>query len=269
MTRAAPGARSGAATAFAGGTLDTYRWRVFENLACLDSVPSSNDLARELIDLYLQEEQPLRPTLLVAEAQPGARGRGRREWKAPRGRGLYLTFVRKVEDAEPLSVVPIAVARWTREALKEACGVAAELKWPNDLYVGRRKLAGVLSEARTQGETAYVAVGIGVNVRGDGASLGLPRATTLEEETDRAVSLAPVLQCLLDRLDRELARPDWAREVAEWERVSLHRPGDHLKVRGDGRELSGKYLGLDASGFLRLKTPAGEAVVATGELDEW
>jgi hypothetical protein len=42
-----------------------------------------------------------------------------------------------------------------------------------------------------------------------------------------------------------------------------------MKVRGDGKELTGQYLGLDPSGFLRLKTPAGEAVVASGELDEW
>jgi BirA family biotin operon repressor/biotin-[acetyl-CoA-carboxylase] ligase len=259
----------GSAIGFAGATLDPRRWSVFENLACLVSIPSSNDLAREVIDLYFREEQLLPPTLFVAEAQPGARGRDGREWKAPKGRGLYFTFLRKVRQGEPLSVMPIAVARWTREALKDACGVAADLKWPNDLYVGRRKLAGILAEARTQGEETYLAVGIGVNVRGAARDLGVPNATTVEQETGRPVSVAPLLQALLDRLDGELAQPDWAREVEEWERVSLHRPGDRMRVRGEGRELTGQYLGLDPSGFLRLKTPAGEAVVASGELYEW
>jgi BirA family transcriptional regulator, biotin operon repressor / biotin---[acetyl-CoA-carboxylase] ligase len=254
---------------FAGGVLEPTRWRVFENLVTLASIGSSNDLAREVIDVYFQEEQSLPGTLFVAEEQPGARGRSGREWKAPRGRGIYLTFVRRVAEGEPLSVVPIAVARWTREALKEACGVAAELKWPNDLYVGRRKLAGVLAEARTQGDEAYLAVGIGINVLGRAADVGVANATTIEEETGRRVSVADLLHALIDRLDFELALPDWAREVEAWERVSLHRPGDRMKVRGEGKELTGQYLGLDPSGFLRLETSTGEAVVASGELDEW
>ncbi|HEX9287511.1 MAG TPA: hypothetical protein VF999_09630, partial [Thermoanaerobaculia bacterium] len=149
------------------------------------------------------------------------------------------------------------------------CGIAAELKWPNDLYVGRRKLAGVLAEARTQGEETYLAVGIGINVLGRGAGVGVPNATTIEEETGHAVPIAALLQALVDRLESELGHPDWSREVEEWERVSLHRPGDRMRVRREGKELTGQYLGLDPSGFLRLKTPAGEAVVTSGELDEW
>jgi len=254
---------------FGGGTLDPGRWRVFQNLACLASIGSSNDLAREVIDVYFQEEQSLPATIFLAEEQPRARGRNGRAWKAPKGRGVYLTFVRAVSQGEPLSVVPIAVARWTREALKDASGLAAELKWPNDLYVGRRKLAGVLAEARTQGDDAYLAVGIGINLLGRASEVGVPNATTVEEETGRVPSVPVVVQALLDRLDRELARPHWAREVEEWERVSLHRPGDRMRVLREGKELTGQYVGLDPCGFLRLKTSSGEAVVASGELDEW
>lgn len=264
--RAAPGTSR---VPFAGGTLDPHRWTFFENLTCLVSTRSSNDLAREVIDLYFTEEQALPPTVFVAEAQPGARGRGGREWKAPKGRGLYLTFLRSVGEGEPVSVVPIAVARWIREALKEASGVDAKLKWPNDLYVGRRKLAGVLSEARTQGDDSYLAVGIGVNVRGAAADVGVPAATTIEEELGRPVEIAPLVQAVVDRLDSELAHPDWSREVAEWERVSVHRPGDTLRVRRDGEVVTGQYLGLDPSGFLRLETSGGETVIASGELEEW
>jgi biotin-(acetyl-CoA carboxylase) ligase len=127
----------------------------------------------------------------------------------------------------------------------------------------------VLAEARTQGDETYLAVGIGINVLGRAAEVGVPDATTVEEETGRAPSVPTALQALLDRLDRELARADWSREVEEWERVSLHRPGDRIRVRREGKELTGQYVGLDPCGFLRLKTPSGEAVVANGELDEW
>ena len=252
---------------FAEGTLEARRWQIFENLACLERTDSSNDLAREVIDLYFNEDQTLPPFVLVAESQPGARGRTG-PWVAPPGRGIYFTFVLPAAG-RPVSVLPIAVARWIREAVREVSGVVPDLKWPNDLYVGRRKLAGVLPEARTQGDKTYVAVGVGLNVAGSAASLGVPSATTLEEEAGRPVPRAPLLQALLDRIDRELVAPAWKEEISRWEDASVHRPGDRMTIRRNGEELSGEYVGLDSSGFLRLRTPGGEAVFSAGEVAEW
>lgn len=254
---------------FAGGALDPRPWRILENFGCLHCTASSNALARELVELYLNEEQGLPVTVLVAEEQLQARGRSGKAWSAPAGKGLYLTVVRPAAEREPLSVTPIAAARWLRDAIEEATRVAAGLKWPNDLYVGRRKLAGVLSEARTQGEDTYVAVGIGLNVLGTAASVGAPGATTLEEEAGHPFELARVLQAVLDKIDRELAAPAWEREVERWERASLHRVGDPMTVIQAGEEITGEYLGLSPDGFLRLKTHAGEAVLATGEVSLW
>ena len=264
-----PSATSPALLPFANGTLEPGRWTTFENVACLSSIPSSNALARELVDFYLQEEQFLPPTLLVAEEQPFARGRSGRQWKAPRGRGLYFTCVRRIEEGEPLSIVPIAVARWLRDVIARVCGLEAGVKWPNDVYVGRRKLAGVLSEACTQGEDSYLAVGIGINVLGTAAELGVPDATTLEQETGRRFGLSQLLQSVVDRLDRGFAQPDWAQEVEAWQSVAVHRPGDRMRVRADGNVIAGEYRGLDPSGFLRLATDRGETIVSSGEVAEW
>lgn len=253
---------------FAGGGIDPTRWQVLENVACLHAVDSSNDLARAVIEMYFGEEQDLPPTLFVAESQPGARGRKGR-WEAPPRRGLYFTVVRKVAEGEPLSLLPIAVARWIREALEETTGVSGRLKWPNDLYVGRRKLGGVLTEACSQGSATYVAVGVGINVLGEAEGLGVPHATTLEAETGRPLPLAGVLQAVIDRVDRELAAPRWADEVPAWERASVHRPGDPVLVRRNGEEVRGEYLGLDPAGFLRVRTGSVETVLASGELAEW
>jgi BirA family biotin operon repressor/biotin-[acetyl-CoA-carboxylase] ligase len=254
---------------FSGGHLRSRHWKVLQNLICLKSVGSSNDLARELIDLYFEEDQVFPCAVIVAEEQPEARGRRGDSWRAPRGRGLYWTVVREVRPGEPLSLVPIAFARWVCDTLREETGVAVELKWPNDLYVGRRKIAGVLSDSRTQGEETYLAVGVGLNVLGSPEELGVPGSTTIEAESGRPFPLAPLLQALLDRFDRELAAPRWDAEVRQWERASLHRPGDLLLVRGNGQELSGRYAGLSPEGFLRLTTPAGETVVSSGELARW
>ncbi len=78
---------------------------------------SSNDLARELIDMYFEEAERFPPTVLVAESQTGARGRKGR-WEAPGGRGLYFTFIREARTGEPISLMPIAVARWLREVIR-------------------------------------------------------------------------------------------------------------------------------------------------------
>ncbi len=253
---------------FAGGELHARRWRTFENLTFIEATGSSNDLARELIDMYFEEDERFPASVLVAESQTGARGRKGR-WQAPAGRGLYFTFIREARSGEPLSLIPIAVARWLREALIEATGVPVALKWPNDLYVGRRKLGGILTEARTQGEETYVAVGIGLNVLGSAESVGIPGATTLEEEAGRSFSLAELLQAVLDRLDAELDAPRWAEEVSAWEKASVHHRGDRMTVRREGRELTGQYLGLTEEGFLRLGTASGEAVLANGEVAQW
>ncbi len=255
--------------AFLGGMLDPDRWTALENCVCLHSVPSSNALAREVIELYFDEGLDFRTTVFLAEAQPGAYGRNDRRWEAPAGRGVYLSIMRPVPAGEPLSVVPLAAARWAREALHEATGAAISLKWPNDLYVGRRKVGGVIAESRTQGEDTGLAIGIGINVLGRADALGVAAATTLEEETRRAPALAPLVQALLDRFDRELAAPRWAEEVRAWELVAAHRPGDVLTIRRNGEEISGAYAGLDPSGFLRLKTEAGETTVAAGEVSSW
>lgn len=255
--------------AFADGSVDPDHWKVLENFVALRSTPSTNALGRELIEVSLDEDQNLPTTVLVAEGQTEAYGRGGRSWASPAGRGLYLTIVRRAPEGEPLSLVPIAVARWTGEVLRDRAGAASELKWPNDLYAGGRKLAGVIAESRTQGDVTCVAVGIGVNVLGSAAALELPHATTVQEQTGKVVKLAPLLQSLLDRIDRELAAPRWSEEVRAWEQASLHRPGDRLTIWRNGEEVTGQYLGLDPSGFLRLRTETGEAIVATGEVARW
>ena len=253
---------------FAGGSLVARAWRVFENLVTIEEVTSSNDLGREMIELYFTEEQRLRDSFLVTMGQSGARGR-HGAWAAPAGRGIYLTFLHAAPAGEPLSLVPIAVGRWIRDVLAERVGLEAALKWPNDVYVRGRKLAGILAESRTQGDDTYIAIGVGLNVLGSAESLGVEGATTVEEETGKAPELAPLLQALLDRFDAGLAAAGWDAEVGLWERTALHRPGDRMTVRRDGVEVSGEYRGLTREGFLRLGTPAGETVVANGELARW
>ena len=175
--------------------------------------------------------------------------------------------MRPVAAGEPLSLVPIAVARWAQAALHEATGAAVSLKWPNDLYVGRRKLGGVIAESRTQGDETCVAVGVGVNVLGPAET---PRRRRSDDRSRRKRAARP-RSCRCSRRSSTAStgssrRPGGRRRCASGSSSPRIVPGDRLTIRRNGDAISGAYLGLDASGFLRLKTEAGETTVATGEV---
>ena len=142
------------------------------------------------------------------------------------GRGLYLTLVRRVEEGEPLSIVPLAVAALgARGAGRRKRGAAIALKWPNDLYVGRQKLGGVIAESRTQGGDTHVAIGVGINVQGASSALGVAGATTLEQETGRdAPCSAPCSRLCSTAFDRDSRRPAGTRS-ARVGAVAPHRAG--------------------------------------------
>ena len=186
----AGGARAVVIT-FSDGSLDPNRLQRSREprLPALD--PSSNALARDLIDMYFEEEQELRPTVIAAEAQPGAYGRNGRSWAAPAGRGLYLTILRRAAEGEPLSVVPIAFARWIRGRAapgNRSAGRAEVAQRPlRRAAQARRRPHRVADAGRAR--PAWPS-GVGINVLGRAEALGVPNATTIEEETGRRIALA-------------------------------------------------------------------------------
>lgn len=149
-----------------------------------DRLTSTNDRARILA---LQGAE--RFTTVIAEEQTEGRGRSGRRWASPPGQGLWLsTLVAGEERASPLTpvLVGVALVRALRAVVPE---LEPGLKWPNDLYVGGRKVGGVLCEALDEGKT--VIAGIGINVRqaeGDFPSALRDSAGSLEMATGGHVS---------------------------------------------------------------------------------
>lgn len=183
-------------------------------------------------------------TLVTASAQTAGRGRQGRSWVAPAGRALLLSVVLR----DPPALLPLAAA----VAVARACGDAAQIKWPNDVLLGGRKVAGILVEGRPQEAWAIVGIGLNVAVRED----DLP-----EELRGRATGMGlgpadvePVLQTVLGHLDEVLAAgPDATLEA--W------RARDALA----GREVAwaagaGRAGGIDEAGRLLVRTAGGETV---------
>jgi BirA family transcriptional regulator, biotin operon repressor / biotin---[acetyl-CoA-carboxylase] ligase len=182
-------------------------------------------------------------TLVTAGEQTAGRGRQGREWLAEPGDALLLSFV--LREADPPLPLSAAVA------LCDALPVDAEIKWPNDIWIDRRKVAGILVEARPQ--EGWAVLGVGVNVH---RAPPIAHVTSLEG----AIGVEPLLARLVSALDRWLSRP-LPEVLAAWRSrdALLGRP-----VRWQNG--SGKGAGLDDAGALLVDTDSGRVALDAGEV---
>jgi BirA family biotin operon repressor/biotin-[acetyl-CoA-carboxylase] ligase len=144
-------------------------------------------------------------TVVVADAQTAGRGREGRRFASPPG-GLYASLLLRARAEDLPAPVVAALALAAAEAVEQVAGVPVAIKWPNDLWVGGRKVAGLLLEGGGSADAPVIA-GIGVNL--EGVPADLPSAlratlTALEPEAGRAISREDLLTALLQRVDARL-----------------------------------------------------------------
>jgi BirA family biotin operon repressor/biotin-[acetyl-CoA-carboxylase] ligase len=185
-------------------------------------------------------------TLLLADEQTAGRGTQGRRWLSGAGEGIWLALIERPAETRALDVLSIRCGLYAAEALDDLAAARIGVKWPNDLYVGARKLAGVLIETRWRGETAeWVAIGFGLNVR----TPQLDSATGLVEDCGRIDALVRLVPALRRAAragghlsDDELAR--WrARDIARGRPVSAPSRGTV-----DGVAPAGELLVRSADG---------------------
>lgn len=205
-----------------------------------------------------------------ADEQTAGRGRGDHRWHSAAGDGLYVSvLLRPQVPPERMALLPLVAGLAAAHAAGAVAGVAVDLRWPNDLLIGSRKVGGILVEAKIESETPpHAVVGIGVNVhqRAFAPDLATP-ATSLDLEAGARVSRQALLTALLKSLEREaagLANGDAAGAVpARVEKASTWARGRRVQVHGP-QECTGVTAGLDENGFLRVTTSAGLVTVRTG-----
>ena len=139
------------------------RLHTLESLAIIPRVASTNLIARRILDECLDNELSLPQAMIIAGEQFAGRGRNERAWSSPPGKGIYATTL-LTRPAEQLPLFPLAMASVITMFLREHFDIAAGIKWPNDVLVDRRKIAGILIEARIQDERAQMIIGTGINV---------------------------------------------------------------------------------------------------------
>jgi BirA family biotin operon repressor/biotin-[acetyl-CoA-carboxylase] ligase len=156
----------------------------------LESTTSTLDIAHRLA-----ADGAPSGTLVIANEQTAGRGRGGKSWRSAPGAGLWLTLIDRPADNSGLGVLSLRVGLASAEALDRFAPEPIRLKWPNDLYIDRGKLGGVLVEARWREQAVeWVAIGLGVNVR---APDNVETAAGLEPGTERLDVLADLVPAIV------------------------------------------------------------------------
>jgi BirA family biotin operon repressor/biotin-[acetyl-CoA-carboxylase] ligase len=185
-------------------------------------------------------------TLIVADEQTAGRGRHGRRWASAPGAGLWLTLIERPTDARALDVLSLRCGLYAAEALDALAGDRVGVKWPNDLYVAERKLAGILIETRWRGTAPdWVAIGFGLNVMAPDVSTG----TGLASGVSRAQALEQVVPAL--RAAAGASRHLSAEELARWRRRDIARE------RVVTSPAPGTVTGISAEGELLVAAPDG------------
>jgi BirA family biotin operon repressor/biotin-[acetyl-CoA-carboxylase] ligase len=229
-----------------------------------DVVDSTQDEARAAV----RRGAPSR-SIFVADYQRAGRGRQGRAWLAGPGDALMLSMVFSERATEPIpwrwtSLASVALAESVQELLPM---LEPAIKWPNDVLLDDRKVAGILAETTSDGQQLVAVVGVGVNVNSPLASLEAvgAHATSLRIASGQPVDRGRLLLTFLRRIDVWYARP-WPELHAAWQ-ARLWGRGQRLRLLDLGREEEVVVLGAELDGSLRVRLADGtERHTTTGEL---
>lgn len=213
------------------------------------------------------------PAWVITHEQFGGRGRRGREWVMPEGNFAGTLVLRPKGGAAQAPQLSFVAALALYDALTKACGPAARLaiKWPNDVLLNGGKVAGILLESSGP-EISAVAVGIGVNLAaapgGDAVEPGAVTPVSVLAETGFALSAEEFLDLLAP------AFAHWLAQLETWGFAPLRnawlaraaRLGEEILARTGTTETRGIFEGIDDSGALILKTPAGRQILPAADV---
>ena len=230
-----------------------------------DSIDSTNAEALRLVDAGCAA-----PFLVLAEQQTAGRGRRGRKWVSPFAQNAYYSLVLRIEAGlRQLEGLSLVVGLAVMQALRESGVRGAGLKWPNDVLVGQKKIAGILLElVGDPADICHVVLGIGINVNMQRADEVDQQWTSVQLETgfpvDRNALVAQLGLQLQGYLDQH-RKGGFVALQEEWEQNHAWQ-GRPVSLIAGVNQVDGVVLGVDRQGALRLDVDGVEKIYSGGEL---
>jgi BirA family biotin operon repressor/biotin-[acetyl-CoA-carboxylase] ligase len=232
---------------------------VGRDIQVFEQTTSTNDVIEMLARDGVKEG-----AVVFAEAQTKGRGRLGRKWMSPTHKGLWFSILLRPKlSPQETTQLTVASATALRRAIKTVTGLLADIKWPNDLLFGEKKVVGILTEMSAEVDRVrHVILGIGVDVNQDAAEFPAElrkTATSLKIEAGREISRAELATEILRELDFDYARICGGKFPAvadEWE-AGCATIGKNVSVQMGAQQVRGRAEALDDAGTLLVRTEHG------------
>ena len=225
-----------------------------------DSVDSTNDIAKRLVDKSDKEG-----TVILANSQTQGKGRQGRTWHSEENVGVYLSTLLKTSlPPEQISKIALVAGVALVQAINEFSRARAYLKWPNDILLNGKKVAGILTEYCKKEAHSEVILGIGINVNHARFPIALQHiATSMAMENGDIFERLPLITFLLNRLDQEyqsFLNKGLSPTVTKWN-LNSDMFGKHISLTKGTQTFFGTAMKLDEEeGSLILLTDNGEEI---------
>ena len=209
-------------------------------------------------------------SLIVADEQTAGRGRFNRHWSTPKGSGLAVSFILSSKLSSPeISQMPMLGGLATAYAIEQLCNTSPKLKWPNDIWIKQKKIAGILVETSyTEDLPEWLILGIGVNVNSGPLEFTNPYydASCLADIIGHKVDRVNLLQQLVHNVGLLYNQLDQNSIREEWQKRMLWKT-QPIEVIGSGHKpIEGIALGVEINGALLLQLHTGDCIkIYSGE----
>ena len=209
--------------------------------------------------------------LIIADAQSAGKGRRGRNWLSPAGSGLYLSLLYPFsESADKLQALSLVTALSVHATLLELGAGKLQLKWPNDILLGNKKLSGILLELKKVNDLSFVVFGIGINVDlSDQQKLSVDRPVVdlkeiLQSKPELEFVAAKITEKLLRNID-EYLQTGFQNFQLTWNQYDRHISSD-IVIQNGNKKLIGQSNGVDEEGALVLQSANGIEKISGGEI---
>jgi len=220
-----------------------------------DYLSSTMDLA-----MQLGMRSSAAGTLVLAESQTKGRGRLGRVWFSPKYKGIYFSLILRPEISPADSPILTTLAAVSiTEAVKQNLGLESQIKWPNDLFMNKKKYAGILTEMNAEMDKInFVVMGAGINVNNDNKSL-IAQSTSLKEQLGQAVNRVSLLQEILKKTEENyfLLRSKGNEAIINKCRSLSSTLGKRVKIYCRDKHIEGSAVDIDKDGGLLVRKETG------------